>query len=62
MAFTYEPDEDQSIHSFAEELCRVYDRSEIDIVGLYNGVILNVNEYENPRSLYWQYKYKKEVS
>lgn len=58
---TFEADKGQSIHNFSQEICRLYDRIGKDLVGIYNDIRLNVNQYENPMSLYWQYQYKKEV-
>ena len=51
-----------TIHTFAEELVKQQKKSNADIVGVFNGIELRVNDYENPMSLYWQYMYKREIS
>jgi len=57
----YEPGAGCSIHTFSEELIRQQKKSNTDIIGVFNGIELRVNHYENPMSLYWQYMYKMEV-
>ena len=50
-----------TIHSFAKELIKQQRKSDNYIVGVFNGIELGVNQYENPMSLYWQYMYKMEL-
>jgi len=57
----YESEKGQSIHNFAEELCKEYKLYNIEFYGIFNDIKLVVNQYENPMSLYWQYKYKMEL-
>ena len=57
----YESEKGQSIHSFAEELYEEYKLYNTEFYGIFNDIKLVVNQYENPMSLYWQYKYKMEL-
>ena len=56
--FTFESDKGQSIHNFAEELCKAFNKCKRNITDIFNDIELIVDQYENSMSLYWHYKYK----
>jgi hypothetical protein len=60
-SYAFEAEKGQSIHEFINELYTLFDISQLNITGIFNGIELNVNKDETPKSLYWQYMYKNEV-
>lgn len=59
--YTFEASKGQSIHGFVKELYGLFDRIQVELYGVFNGIELIVNKDENSKSLYWQYMYKHEV-
>lgn len=57
--YIFEAEAGQSIYLFAEELIKEQRKqTNLDIIGIFNGIKLNVNGDETPTSLFWQYNYK----